>query len=233
MRSPPTTPASSASRSTSSSSSRRSCRRSARQRPVQGLERGVLVRRGAGDDRDHAARRARRGDPARRAFVCSPRTCPPRRSGSPAAGVYKMERVAGIPLDTLRRHFERGLGAQAGRRGSRAHVRRADRVSPAQSARGRRSRRALRRHLLPQRHDLFRPGRAAARRLAARAAPGARRLPLHLALREPERHLARPAVGRAGRLSAERPHERLAAQLRRRRPSCRRPSRRRHAASAW
>jgi len=30
------------------------------------------------------------------------------------AGVYKLERVEGIPLDTLRRHFERGLGAQEG-----------------------------------------------------------------------------------------------------------------------
>jgi chemotaxis protein methyltransferase CheR len=29
-------------------------------------------------------------------------------------GVYKMERVEGIPLETLRRHFERGMGAQEG-----------------------------------------------------------------------------------------------------------------------
>src|SRR5262245_14210611 len=28
------------------------------------------------------------------------------------AGVYRMERVAGVPLDILRRHFQRGLGAQ-------------------------------------------------------------------------------------------------------------------------
>ena len=40
------------------------------------------------------------------------------------AGVYKMERVAGIPLDMLRRHFERGLGAQAGQARVAAHVRR-------------------------------------------------------------------------------------------------------------
>jgi len=40
------------------------------------------------------------------------------------AGVYKMERVAGIPLDVLRRHFERGLGAQSGQARVAAHVRR-------------------------------------------------------------------------------------------------------------
>ena len=43
--------------------------------------------------------------------------------GDRRVGVYKMERVAGIPLDTLRRHFERGLGAQAGTgpRGARTY----------------------------------------------------------------------------------------------------------------
>lgn len=41
-----------------------------------------------------------------------------------STGVYKMERVAGIPLDVLRRHFERGLGAQAGQARVAAHVRR-------------------------------------------------------------------------------------------------------------
>jgi len=41
-----------------------------------------------------------------------------------SAGVYKMERVSGIPLDVLRRHFERGMGAQAGQARVRAHVRR-------------------------------------------------------------------------------------------------------------
>jgi chemotaxis protein methyltransferase CheR len=30
------------------------------------------------------------------------------------AGVYKADRIDGLPLDTLRRHFEKGLGAQAG-----------------------------------------------------------------------------------------------------------------------
>jgi chemotaxis protein methyltransferase CheR len=44
--------------------------------------------------------------------------------GIAQSGVYKMERVAGIPLDTLRRHFERGLGAQAGQARVAAHVRR-------------------------------------------------------------------------------------------------------------
>ena len=44
--------------------------------------------------------------------------------GLASAGVYKMERVAGIPLDVLRRHFERGLGAQAGQARVAAHVRR-------------------------------------------------------------------------------------------------------------
>jgi chemotaxis protein methyltransferase CheR len=29
-------------------------------------------------------------------------------------GVYKMERVENIPIETLRRHFERGMGAQEG-----------------------------------------------------------------------------------------------------------------------
>jgi chemotaxis protein methyltransferase CheR len=41
-----------------------------------------------------------------------------------SAGVYKMERVAGIPRDVLRRHFERGLGAQTGQARVAAHVRR-------------------------------------------------------------------------------------------------------------
>ena len=44
--------------------------------------------------------------------------------GIASAGVYKMERVAGIPLDTLRRHFERGLGPQTGQARVAAHVRR-------------------------------------------------------------------------------------------------------------
>jgi chemotaxis protein methyltransferase CheR len=42
---------------------------------------------------------------------------------SASSGVYKMERVANIPLDVLRRHFERGLGAQAGQARVAAHVR--------------------------------------------------------------------------------------------------------------
>ena len=41
-----------------------------------------------------------------------------------SSGVYKMERVANIPLDVLRRHFERGLGAQTGQARVAAHVRR-------------------------------------------------------------------------------------------------------------
>jgi len=41
-----------------------------------------------------------------------------------SCGVYAMERVAGIPLDMLRRHFERGLGAQTGQARVAAHVRR-------------------------------------------------------------------------------------------------------------
>jgi len=41
-----------------------------------------------------------------------------------SCGVYAMERVAGIPLDVLRRHFERGLGAQTGQARVAAHVRR-------------------------------------------------------------------------------------------------------------
>ena len=41
-----------------------------------------------------------------------------------STGVYKMERVAGIPLDVLRRHFERGLGKQTGQARVAAHVRR-------------------------------------------------------------------------------------------------------------
>ena len=60
----------------------------------------------------------------------------------------------------------------------------------------------VRRDLLPQRHDLLRSRRSAARRLAARAASGPRRTPVHLPLRKPERYLSRPALGRAGHLSA-------------------------------
>ena len=44
--------------------------------------------------------------------------------GIASAGVYKMERVANIPVDTLRRHFEKGLGAQAGTARVAARVRR-------------------------------------------------------------------------------------------------------------
>jgi chemotaxis protein methyltransferase CheR len=44
--------------------------------------------------------------------------------GLASSGVYKMERVAGIPLDILRRHFERGMGAQTGQARVAAHVRR-------------------------------------------------------------------------------------------------------------
>jgi len=40
------------------------------------------------------------------------------------AGIYKMERVASIPIDTLRRHFERGLGSHAGHARVATHVRR-------------------------------------------------------------------------------------------------------------
>jgi len=41
-----------------------------------------------------------------------------------SSGVYKMERVADIPLDVLRRHFERGLGKQTGQARVAAHVHR-------------------------------------------------------------------------------------------------------------
>jgi chemotaxis protein methyltransferase CheR len=40
-----------------------------------------------------------------------------------SSGVYRMERVANIPLDILRRHFQKGLGAQAGTARVAAHVR--------------------------------------------------------------------------------------------------------------
>jgi chemotaxis protein methyltransferase CheR len=41
-----------------------------------------------------------------------------------SGGIYKMERVAGIPLDTLRKHFERGLGTHAGHARVAPHVHR-------------------------------------------------------------------------------------------------------------
>jgi chemotaxis protein methyltransferase CheR len=41
-----------------------------------------------------------------------------------ASGVYRMERVANIPLEMLRRHFEKGLGEQAGTARVALHVRR-------------------------------------------------------------------------------------------------------------
>ncbi len=41
------------------------------------------------------------------------------------SGVYPAERVEGIPVDVLRRHFEKGLGAQAGTVRVQPHVRRA------------------------------------------------------------------------------------------------------------
>src|SRR5262249_50440719 len=51
-------------------------------------------------------------------------------------------------------------------------------------------------HLLPQRHDLFRSRRAAARHHGARAAPGAGRVPVRVALGKPERHRAPAPMGR-------------------------------------
>jgi chemotaxis protein methyltransferase CheR len=40
------------------------------------------------------------------------------------AGVYRLDRVADVPAETLRRHFEKGLGAQAGLARVHGHVRR-------------------------------------------------------------------------------------------------------------
>jgi chemotaxis protein methyltransferase CheR len=40
-----------------------------------------------------------------------------------SAGVYKMERVANIPMDILRRHFQKGLGEQSGTARVAPHVR--------------------------------------------------------------------------------------------------------------
>jgi chemotaxis protein methyltransferase CheR len=40
------------------------------------------------------------------------------------AGVYKLERVRELPLETLRRHFEKGMGAQAGLARVAAEIRR-------------------------------------------------------------------------------------------------------------
>jgi chemotaxis protein methyltransferase CheR len=40
-----------------------------------------------------------------------------------SAGVYKMERVTSIPMDILRRHFQKGLGEQAGTARVAPHVR--------------------------------------------------------------------------------------------------------------
>ncbi|MDP1569154.1 MAG: CheR family methyltransferase [Vicinamibacterales bacterium] len=44
--------------------------------------------------------------------------------GKARPGVYPMERVADLPREVLRRHFEKGLGAQAGLARVGAHVRR-------------------------------------------------------------------------------------------------------------
>jgi chemotaxis protein methyltransferase CheR len=41
-----------------------------------------------------------------------------------ASGVYKLDRVADLPIDVLRRHFEKGLGEQTGSARVGAHVRR-------------------------------------------------------------------------------------------------------------
>ena len=40
-----------------------------------------------------------------------------------SSGVYKMDRVANIPLETLRRHFQKGLGEQAGTARVAPHIR--------------------------------------------------------------------------------------------------------------
>src|SRR6185369_627123 len=64
------------------------------------------------------------------------------------------------------------------------------------------ARAAARLHLLPQRADLLRPHGAAGRGAAARGAARARRLSVHVALREPERAEARTHVGGAGRVPA-------------------------------
>jgi chemotaxis protein methyltransferase CheR len=40
-----------------------------------------------------------------------------------SSGVYKMERVANLPLDILRRHFQKGLGEQDGTARVAPHIR--------------------------------------------------------------------------------------------------------------
>ena len=44
--------------------------------------------------------------------------------GKARGAVYPMDRVEGLPIETLRRHFEKGLGAQAGTARVQPHVRR-------------------------------------------------------------------------------------------------------------
>src|SRR5690606_5547237 len=61
----------------------------------------------------------------------------------------------------------------------------------------------VRRDLLPERDDLLRPRRAAARGRGARAASPAGRLALHLPCGEPQRAAARVAMGGAGHLPAK------------------------------
>ena len=40
------------------------------------------------------------------------------------SGVYTLDRIDGLPMETLRRHFEKGLGAHAGTARVQPHIRR-------------------------------------------------------------------------------------------------------------
>ena len=118
-------------------------------------------------------------------------------------GVYKMERVEGIPIETLRRHFERGMGAQEGLARINATLRQRVEFRQLNLLEIGVAGPHVRCDLLPQRDDLFRPPGAAARRVDARAAFAPWRVPVHLPFRKPEWGDARLAVGSPRDLPAE------------------------------
>ena len=118
-------------------------------------------------------------------------------------GVYKMERVEGIPIETLRRHFERGMGAQEGLARVNGTLRQRVEFRQLNLLEIGSLDRTFACDLLPQRDDLFRSPGAAARRVDARAASAPWRLLVHLPFRKPEWGDARLAVGSPRDLPAE------------------------------
>ena len=129
-----------------------------RRRADSRLERRLLDRRGAVHDRDDGARaaRRRRRPPRAAARVGS---VDARRSRARRPAIYKADRVAELPRHLVLKYFEKGSGAQQGSVRVAAPVRQLIEFRQLNLLAGAAAGTAVRLHLLPQRHDLFRSRR--------------------------------------------------------------------------